>query len=170
MSLGPAFGYNVKPSKSWLIVKAEHLDLAKNLFDGCGVSITVEGKRHLGAAIGSPTFVQHYVNEKVEYWVSCVRKLSVIAKAQPHAAYCAFTHGLISRWTYFLRMLPRISDYLQPLETTIFTEFIPAVTGNFVSDLERELFSLPARMGGLGLCNPSANAANFEFDFSIQVT
>ena len=45
----------------------------------------------------------------------------------------------------------RISDYLQPLETTIFTEFIPAVTGKFVSDLDRELFSLPARMGGLGL-------------------
>ena len=169
VSLGPAFGYNVKPSKSWLIVKAEHLDLAKNLFDGCGVGITVEGKRHLGAAIGSPTFVQHYVNEKVEYWVSCVWKLSVIAKAQPHAAYCAFTHGLISKWTYCLRTLPRISDYLQPLETTIFTEFIPAVTGKFVSDLEREFFSLPARMGGLGLCNPSANA-NFEFDSSIQVT
>ena len=125
-------------------MKAEHLDLAKNLFDGCGVGITVEVKRHLGAAIGSPTFVQHYVNEKVEYWVSCVRKLSVIAKAQPHAAYCAFTHGLVSKWTYFLRTLPRISDYLQPLETTIFTEFIPAVTGKFVSDLERELFSLPA--------------------------
>ena len=61
VSLGPAFGYNVKPSKSWLIVKAEHLDLAKNLFDGCGVGITVEGKRHLGAAIGSPTFIWHYV-------------------------------------------------------------------------------------------------------------
>ena len=106
LSLGPAFGYNVKPSKSWLIVKAEHLDLAKNLFDGCGVGITVEGKRHLGAAIGSPTFVQYYVNEKVEYWVSCVRKLSVIAKAQPHVAYCAFTHGLISKWTYFYERCP----------------------------------------------------------------
>ena len=30
------------------------------------------------------------------------------------------------------------------------------------------LFSLPARMGGLGLCNPSANA-NFEFDSSIKL-
>ena len=28
---------------------------------------TAEGKRHLGAAIGSPTFVKHYVSEKVDY-------------------------------------------------------------------------------------------------------
>ena len=41
----------------------------------------------------------------------------------------------------FLRTLPRISDYLQTLETTIFAEFIPAVTGKFVSDLERVVFS-----------------------------
>ena len=53
--LGPAYGYNVKPSKSRLIVKAKHHELAKKIFAGCGVGITVEGKRHLGAAIGSPT-------------------------------------------------------------------------------------------------------------------
>ena len=41
------------------------------------------------------TFVKHYVSEKVDYWVSCVQKLSVIAKVQPHVAYCAFTHGLV---------------------------------------------------------------------------
>jgi len=31
---GPLYGYNVKPSKSWLIVKAEHLELAKKVFLG----------------------------------------------------------------------------------------------------------------------------------------
>ena len=82
-------------------------------------------------------------------------------------AYYAFTHGLVGRWIYFLRTLPGISDFLQPLELSIIKEFIPAVTGNCVSDLERDLLALPARMGGLGLRNPSAN---FEFDFSLQVT
>ena len=169
MTLGPAYGYNVKPSKSWLIVKTEHLDLAKKVFAGCGIGITTEGKRHLGAAIGSPTFVKHYVSEKVDYWVSCVQKLRVIAKVQPHMAYCAFTHGLVGKWTYFLKTLPGISDFLQPLELSIIKEFIPTVTGKCVSDLERDLLALPAHMGGLGLCDPSVNA-NFEFDSSLQAT
>ena len=95
VSLGPAFGYNVKPSKSWLIVKAEHLDLAKNLFDGCGVGITVEGKRHLGAAIGSPTFVQHYVNEKVEYWVSLCAEVKCDCKGSASCCLLCF-HA----WSY----------------------------------------------------------------------
>jgi len=75
---------------------------SKKIFAGCGVGITAEGKRHLGAANGSPTFVKHYMSEKVDYWVSCVQKLSEIAKIHPHVAYCAYTHGLVGKWTYFL--------------------------------------------------------------------
>jgi len=48
---------------------------------------------------------------------------------------------------------------------TIFKEFIPTVTGRCVSDLD----ALPAWMGGLLLCNPSANAG-FDFDSSLLVT
>jgi len=54
---------------------------------------TTEGKHHLGAALGSPNFCEMcYVCEKVAYWVSCVQKLSVIAKIHPHVAYCTFMH------------------------------------------------------------------------------
>ena len=87
----------------------------------------------------------------------------------PYVAYCAFTHGLVGKWTYFLRTLPNISDLLQPLETTILKEFIPTITGKFISDLERDLFSLPVRMGGLGLCDPSS-IADFEFEASVSIT
>ena len=81
-----------------------------------------------------------------------MRKLSEIAKVQSHVAYCAFTHGLVGKWTYFLLTLPNISDLLRPLESTIFKEFIPAVTGRSAGDLERDLFAHPVRLGGLGLC------------------
>jgi len=101
VKLGPAYDYHVKPSKSWLIVKLEHLDLAKEIFADCGIGITAEGKCHLGAAIESWAFVEQYVSDNVDFWVSCVRNLSEIAKVQPHVAYCAFTHGLVGRWTYF---------------------------------------------------------------------
>ena len=39
----------------------------------------------------------------------------------------------------------------------------PAIAGKSIGDLERDLFSLPARMGGLGLYDPSS-VADFEFE------
>jgi len=105
VTFGPAYGYNVKPSKSWLIVKSRTSKFGKEGFARYGI----------GAALGSPTFVIHYVCENVDYWVSCAQKLCVIAKIHPHVAYCAFTHGLVGKWTYFLQTIPGIYDFLQPL-------------------------------------------------------
>ena len=79
--------------------------------------------------------------------MSCVQKWSKIARVQPHVACCAFTHGLIGKWTYF----PDVSDLLEPLETTITGEFIPTITGQSVGELERKLFSLPVRLVWLAL-------------------
>ncbi len=102
--------------------------------------------------------------------VALIHELAQIAKTQPHAAYSAFTHGLASKWTYFLRTIPDIAHLLQPLEDAIRHKFIPALTGrNGFSDDERELFSLPARLGGLGLTNPVESCSQ-EFAASVKVT
>ena len=85
------------------------------------MNITIDGKRYLGAAIGTRSFVEQYVHEKVEYWVSCVcmHQLSTIARFQRHVTYCAFTHGLIGKWTNFLRTIPDVSPLLELLEAAI---------------------------------------------------
>ncbi len=127
--IGPSFGYFANPCKTWLIVKDDHLSTAFKLFAGTGVNFTTEGKRHLGAALGPRSFVSSYVKAKVNTWVASNYKLSEIAKTQPHAAYSAYTHGLASKWTYFLRTIPDIADLLQPLEDAITSKFIPALTG-----------------------------------------
>ena len=49
----PSYGYFVDASKTWLIVKLEYLDLTGEVFQDTGIGITSEGKRHLGASIGS---------------------------------------------------------------------------------------------------------------------
>ena len=50
---GKKFGYIVNGAKSWLIVKNSELaESAKKVFDD-EVNITLEGRRHLGAVIGS---------------------------------------------------------------------------------------------------------------------
>ena len=49
----------------------------------------MEGKRHLGAALGSHSFTNRYVSEKVELWSRLVDRLSGIARIHSHAAYAA---------------------------------------------------------------------------------
>ena len=84
-------------SRTWLIVKLQYLDLANKAFRITGISITSEGKCHLGASIGSRSFTTEYVKEKVQSWTSSLQVLSKIAKTHPHMAYCAYIHGLANK-------------------------------------------------------------------------
>ena len=88
-------------------------------------------------------------------------RLATIASSQPFAAYTAFTHGPASSWNYVSCTIPDIGDLLDPVEKAIRHKLLPALTGrSAVSDLERELFSLPVHLGGINIANPSKNAAS----------
>ena len=100
--LGPDFGYFVNSSKTTLIVKEHHLAEAMKVFENTSISITTEGKQHLGAALGTEAFVNGFVNRKVQQWIEEVKHLSAIAHTQPHAAYLAFIRGLSNKWTCIL--------------------------------------------------------------------
>lgn len=140
-------------------MKEEFLEKAKQLFEGTNVNITVQGKRHLGAAIGSREYTERYVGDKVKMWTQEVLQLADIATSQPHAAYAAFVHGLSSHWTYLSRTIPEINDLFQPLENAIHQVFIPSPTGQSpCSKKTRDLLTLPVKLGGLGLINPSATS------------
>ena len=51
--------------------------------DAGGIKITSSGKRHLGAVIGSDTFKDEYVNEKIGEWVKEIEALAEIALIEP---------------------------------------------------------------------------------------
>ena len=160
-SHGPAFGYHPNASKTYLVVKEKHMTTAQELFADTDVHITIQGKRHLGAAIGSRTFTEEYICSKVQTWSEEIKRLANVATTQPHAAYAAFTHGLSSRWSYLMRTIPDIQDLLIPLENEIHQTFIPALTGRPpCSKLERDLLGLPVRLGGMGLTNPVTLSTN----------
>ena len=77
---------------------------------------------------------------------------------------------MISKWTFLLRTVPDIQQNLQPLENTIRSTFIPAVTWRSPpNDSERTHFALPTRLGGLGLADPSIQAS-FDFNASVSIT
>ena len=95
------FGYDVNPPKTWLFVRDEHLQEARELFGLTGINITTEGRPVLGSPCGREEYCRSFCSSKVEQWVSKVS--ARFAKTQPHAAHAAFTHGLSSEWTYLSR-------------------------------------------------------------------
>jgi hypothetical protein len=149
-----------------LVVKEEKFDEALSIFEGTGVEITKSGARHLGAALGSEAFKERFVGEKVKEWISQVELLARFAKTQPHAAFSVFTRGLQARWTFVSRTIPESGPLFRKLEDAIRFTFLPAILGGrHVTDSERDLLSLPARYGGLGIFNPCCRASE-TFRFS----
>ena len=168
--VGEKYGYYVKPSKSYLILKdSSKLQDAKQLFESSPINISVDGKRHLGAAIGSNEFKCNYVSDLVSDWCKRLKNLTKIAKAQPHVAYAAFIHGEQHKYTYFLRTLDGLSDTLKPLDDVLEHEFLPTLFGTTVNAETRMLLELPVREGGLGLLKYSTSAPK-SFNSSIVQT
>ena len=119
--IGPQFGYfnlSIQLAKTFLIVKETHLLMARSIFEDTGIQFTTEGRRYLGAAIGSSDFVKSYVSDKVKEWSDELSRLSKIGLTQPHAAYSALTHGLLGRWIFLSRMLPGIGELFSPCTGT----------------------------------------------------
>ena len=151
-------------------MKPEHLSTAQVIFADSNIQITARGQRHLGAALGTKDFTEEYVASKVESWTAEVSALAGIASSRPHAAYCAFTHGMMGRWVYLMRTIPNISSLLQPLEDAIRLKLFPSITGHVACATgERELFSLPCRFGGFGMGDPTAFCES-QFDASLRIT
>ena len=152
-----------------MITKPEKEHDALEVFGDTAINIATEGHKHLGAALGSRSYLEEYVSEKVEDWVNQVTKLAEYAISQPQASYAAFTFGLRHRWTYFLRTLPDITGLLEPLVRAITEALKQGITVRAITEAERELFVLPVRMGGLGLIDP-ARASPKEYEASVSVT
>ena len=98
----PAFGNFPNPSKTCLVVKESFYDAAV-MFQGSGISITVDDKQHLGGALGLPSFVTSFVKEKeslpgLRSWIYFLTFLLFIL----------FTHGFIGKWNCLMGCIPNI--------------------------------------------------------------
>ena len=102
---GPGLGYYPNAGKCWLVTKSDNEEIARSIFEETAINITTEGRNHLGAALGSRSYLEQCVNCKVQEWVGQVTKLAEFALWQPQACYATFTFGLKHRWTYFMMTL-----------------------------------------------------------------
>ena len=167
---GKKCGYYVNESKSWIIVKSlDKLDEAKSVFASSSICYTTAGKRHLGASIGSENFRSDYATEKVNHWCDEMKKLAEIAITEPQAAFAAYIHGEMHKFNYFLRTIPGMEQYLEPLDSIINDQFIPALLGTTISESDRQLFKLPIKDGGLGI-PILLEKASIDFESSKIIT
>ena len=132
------------------MVKHPHLEMANAVFVDTGINITDEGRKHLGAVIGTDNFKTLYVNEQIDIWINELTKLSDIAKVEPHAAYSAFTHGYRHKFTYVMRTVDGVSNLFTRLDRDIDKLIRNLFFGHELSEEERKIVPLPVRMGGGG--------------------
>ena len=93
--------------------------------------------------------------------------LAEFAQPHPQASHAGYTFDPKHRWTYFLRTLANIEDFLKPLERAISDVLIPSMVDHRCTELEWDILSLPVRLAGLVFTSQSANA---EFQASINVS
>ena len=81
-----------------------------------------------------------------------MKVLEKIAKVEPHIAYSAYVKGFQHKFTYLIRTIPDILIHLQRLDKAIDQYVLKPIMNYYeFSDLERIWFSLPPRLGGLGI-------------------
>ena len=85
--MGPKYGYYPKPSKSFIIVKHQYEQNARETFSDTNINVTVSGAKHLGAVIGDLSFKEDHIKEKVESWrqqlLSQIAELNLKQLIQP---------------------------------------------------------------------------------------
>ena len=88
-----------------------------------------------------------------------IEKLSFVAKTEPQCALSGLTKSLQAEWNFSHDVLGGSSQLFQPLENLLMEKFLPAILEtSSISSMERSLFCLPARKGGLGVSNPTSFA------------
>ena len=166
--VGPSFGYFPEPGKCSVIVKESMVDHASSMFEGTGVKV-VTSCRFLGGVIGDHSGKVSFVMQKVREWSHSVQLLASVSKQQPQAAFIGFTKSLQLEWTFLQRVVSDCSSLLADIEDTIISDFIPSLFGHDCNSLDRQLFSLPLHMGGLGILIPSSDST-LLFDTSRSAT
>eukprot|EP00794_Sanderia_malayensis_P005044 gene5044-biopygen4106 len=116
VEFGPKLGYFPNATKSWLVIKLDVEQEAREIFDGTDIQITTEGRKYLGGFIGSKEGKDSYVSSLVSSWCDQLKVLSRIAKSEPQSAYSAFVSGFRHRLTYHMRTIMNIEDHLKKFD------------------------------------------------------
>ena len=74
-----------------------------------------------------------------------------------------------NKFNYFLRTIPGMNKFMKPVDEIIQNDFLPSLLGEFVTEKELELYSLPVRCVGLGI-PLFTDKATHDFENSLEIT
>ena len=90
-------GYYPNAGKCWLVAKPDKEEIDRSIFEEIAIiiiNVTTEGQKHLGATLGSRSYLEQYIKGKVYECVGEMTKLAVLALLQPQACHAVFTFEL----------------------------------------------------------------------------
>jgi hypothetical protein len=170
LQLGPRRGYYPEPEKSVLITP---LDASSSAFDALDEFQFQKshGHRYVGGFVGSGAAEAAWIDPQINKWADGIKSLAKVAHRYPQTAYAGLSHSLQAEWQYLQRVTPNIDQAFVPIETTITQVFLPALLDCTVDEATqlRPLLSLPVRMGGLGIPDPTTTGSS-NFSASIAIT
>ena len=145
----------LKWTKTYLLVKEEHLEEAPVSFELTDVFITSDG---LGCPIG--TFIAGQVSFKINIWNTELSTLSDIAKIHPKLAYSAIICGVLNcpMWR------------LETLKDNIQSRLILFLCGkDALTHIDADLLLLSIQLEGMCLID-RFHSSVFQYRSSLQVT
>ena len=83
--------------------------------------------------------------------------------------FVALSKSLQFEWSYLQRLIPNIGNAFTPVWNAIYTSFWPAIFDSAISQQDQLLFSIPVKMGGMGIRNP-VEMANIAYITSVSGT
>lgn len=83
-----------------------------------------------------------------------------MSKKIGQAAFTTYTKSLQNEWRLFQRITEGFNEEYEKLKTAIHQNFTPNIFAQEISDIQHELFTLPARYGGLNIQNPIKSSEN----------
>ena len=95
-----------------------------------------------------------FVRSKVKDWICSIERLAKASKTQPQAAFAALLRSIQHEWGFLQRVVSVSPNGFNDLRLAIREIFWPSLFGGSVSDVEADLFSLPTRLGGMGIRDP----------------
>ena len=112
--------------------------------------------------------MQEFLNDSKNKQRQILDKLSDIAKKSPQNAYCCMTRGIQHKINFIARTTPNSIELFDGVENTIRNQFLPNLLEREINDIDRSIFALPVRQGGLNILLPSDREN--DYTWSKQVT
>ena len=140
------------------------IELALEMFAGSNVQLIL-GTRLLSSVIGTKETCDKFLDGKIGEQKKPLSKLGDIVKTNPQNAHACLTKGVKHKMNFITRTTPSSSALWELFEAIIRESIIPVLTsGAGPLPIEKEIFSLPFKSGGLGIDCPE----NHHEDYNLS--